>query len=102
MATSATATAKRHPGGPKDDELHERRREQILDEAAGRFAEHGYPNTDVQWIADALSVAKGTVYHYFPSKEELFRAAVRRGVDRLHRHVERAIEGLDDDSLRLM
>jgi AcrR family transcriptional regulator len=96
-----TKTTKRHPGRPKDDELQERRREQILDEAAGRFAEHGYPNTDVQWIADALSVAKGTVYHYFASKEELFRAAVRRGVDRLHQHVERAIEGIDDP-LRLI
>src|SRR2546430_16698085 len=94
-------TAKRHPGRPKDDELQERRREQILDEAAGQFAAHGYPNTDVQVIADALSVAKGTVYHYFPSKAELFRAAVRRGVDRLHQHVERATEGIDD-SLQLI
>jgi AcrR family transcriptional regulator len=95
-------TAKRHPGRPKDDELHERRREQILDEAARRFAEHGYPNTDVQWIADALSVAKGTVYHYFPSKAQLFREAVRRGVGRLHQHVERATAGMDGDPLRLM
>ena len=59
------------------------RREQILDAAAEVFAQHGYRNTDVQFVADALQVGKGTVYRYFPSKEALFLAAVDRGMRRL-------------------
>jgi AcrR family transcriptional regulator len=82
-----TLLPKRPRGRPKDDALAERRRDAILDTAAAVFAEHGYPGADVQFIADALGVAKGTVYRYFPSKEELFLAAVDRGMLRLREYV---------------
>src|SRR3954462_695441 len=74
---------KRTRGRPKDLSLHDRRREEILEKATAVFAKHGYPNTDVQFIADPLRISKGTVYRYFPSKEQLFLAAVERGVRRL-------------------
>ena len=70
------------------ENLPERRREEILDAAARVFAQHGYPGTDVQVIADRLGVGKGTVYRYFPSKQELFLAAVDRGLRRLHERIE--------------
>lgn len=82
------AETKRHPGRPRDAALLERRREEILDRAAAVFAEHGFPRTDVQWIADGLGISKGTVYRYFPTKQELFLAAVRRGVTRLYDELE--------------
>src|SRR4051794_23727412 len=94
-----TANAKRHPGRPRDDALQERRREEILDRAVTVFAEHGYANTDVQWIADALGLSKGTVYRYFTNKEELFFAAVRRGVKRMHDHMEHAKSQAGNDPL---
>jgi AcrR family transcriptional regulator len=77
-------------GRPRDDALPERRREEILERAQTLFARHGYRNTDVQWVADALRVSKGTIYRYFPSKEELFLATVRRGVRRMREHIDRA------------
>jgi AcrR family transcriptional regulator len=77
-------------GRPRDEALQERRREQILEKATRVFAEHGYPNTDVQFIADPLGISKGTVYRYFPSKEQLFLAAVERGVRQLNETMERA------------
>ena len=83
-----TALSKRPPGRPKDEALQSRRQEEILSAATRVFAESGYPNTDVQVIADRLGVGKGTVYRYFPSKRELFLAAVDRGVRRLHERVE--------------
>lgn len=79
-----TLVAKRQPGRPCDKALQQRRCEAILKVAAGLFARHGYTATDVQWIADALRISKGTVYRYFPSKEKLFLAAVERGIHRLH------------------
>lgn len=89
-------TSKRLPGRPKDQGLQERRREQILDRATEQFAEHGFPGTDVQWVADGLGLSKGTVYRYFPSKEELFLAAVLRGVGQLCDHIHAAADGEAD------
>jgi AcrR family transcriptional regulator len=83
-----TTLSKRPPGRPKDEALQSRRQEEILAAATRVFAEHGYPGTDVQVIADRLSVGKGTIYRYFPSKSALFLAAVDRGVRRLHERIE--------------
>jgi len=48
------------------------RRAQILRAAAGVFAEKGYSNSTVDEIASAAGIAKGSVYNYFKSKQELF------------------------------
>lgn len=73
-----------------------RRREQILNAAAKTFAELGYADTDVQIVADSLGVGKGTIYRYFPTKKELFLAAVERGVRQLSEEVRAAVEQRDD------
>jgi AcrR family transcriptional regulator len=77
------AKPKRGPGRPKDQGLTERRTEEILSVATEAFAENGLRGTDMQEIADRCGVAKGTVYLYFPGKDELFLATVRRVIDRL-------------------
>jgi AcrR family transcriptional regulator len=83
-------------GRPREAGLRERRREQILDAAARIFAEAGFRNTDLQQVADALGVGKGTLYRYFPSKEVLFLAAVDRGMRRLHAHVQACADAAPD------
>jgi AcrR family transcriptional regulator len=88
---------KRLPGRPPDEALQQRRREAILKQAAQLFAKHGFADTDVQWIADALSISKGTIYRYFPSKEKLFLAAVQRGVNRMRQHINAARQGASDN-----
>jgi AcrR family transcriptional regulator len=87
---------KRPRGRPKDTAQASRRREQILDIAAKTFAELGYADTDVQIVADRLGIGKGTVYRHFPSKSELFLAAVDRGVRRLSEAVRSAVDKCDD------
>ena len=82
-------------GRPPDAELQERRRAEILDAATAVFAEHGFAAADVQEIADKTGVGKGTVYRYFPSKEELFLAAVDHGMRRLKATVDAAIVGVE-------
>jgi AcrR family transcriptional regulator len=79
---------KKKPGRPRDELLRVRRQEEILDTAATIFARDGYQSTDVQLIADALQLSKGTIYRYFPSKEHLFLAAVDRGLHRLRQRVD--------------
>lgn len=78
----------RKRGRPKLAGLQERREEEILDAAASLFARHGYASTDIDSVAEALDIAKGTIYRYFPSKRELFLAAVDRGMRRLHQIIE--------------
>jgi AcrR family transcriptional regulator len=57
---------------------HERYRAELVEKCIQLFAEQGYGALTMRDIAAALSVSTGTLYHYFPSKEALFDAAVRR------------------------
>ena len=75
-------------GRPPVAGLAERRREEILAAATSAFARHGFAGSDLQKVADALRVGKGTVYRYFASKEALFLAAVDRGLRRLQARVD--------------
>jgi len=95
------AVVKRPRGRPRDGTLHERRREQILERASVVFAKVGYPNTDVQDIADPLGISKGTIYRYFPTKEQLFLATVERGVRQLDAAMDKVLQTVADPVERL-
>ena len=77
-------------GRPPDADLQERRRAEILDAATTVFSKCGFAAADVQEIADKTGVGKGTIYRYFPSKEELFLAAVDHGMRNLKLAVDAA------------
>lgn len=61
---------------PEDDELVVRRREEILRHAVVHFAHSGYAEADLDAIAADVGCAKGTLYRYFHSKEDLFTSSV--------------------------
>ena len=44
------------------------------------FAERGFAATRLEDVARCAGVTKGTLYLYFPNKEELFKAVVRQAV----------------------
>ena len=46
-------------------------REQILDAATRLFAQRGFDGTSLQGIADAVGIRKASLFHHFPSKEDL-------------------------------
>lgn len=58
--------------------LEAERREQILDAALRLWTRSGFDATTVEAIALEAGIAKGTVYLYFATKEELLAAAVER------------------------
>jgi AcrR family transcriptional regulator len=89
-------------GRPRNERLVQQRREEILDAAAQLFAEDGYSDADVQALADRLQVGKGTIYRYFPSKQELFLAAVDRGMERLHSTIEAEVAEVADPLERIV
>ena len=49
--------------------------EQIVDRAAALFAQHGFANTSLQQVADAVGYSKAGLLHHFPSKDALYAAA---------------------------
>ncbi len=51
-------------------------REKLLYAAADEFAQHGLIGANINRISLGAGLAKGTVYNYFDSKEELFYAVV--------------------------
>ena len=53
-------------------ETRETVRRRLLAEAAAHFARDGFENANINSIATAAGFAKGTIYNYFSSKEELF------------------------------
>ncbi len=53
---------------------------ELIEAALACFAERGFAATRLDDIAARAGVSKGTVYLYFPSKEELFKAVVRESL----------------------
>ncbi len=56
------------------------RPQELLDAALALFVEKGFAATRSEEIAARAGVAKGTLYRYYPSKDELFKAMVRENL----------------------
>jgi AcrR family transcriptional regulator len=53
------------------------RRQEIISAARALFLQKDYAHTTMQDVMSTLGIAKGTIYHYFASKEELLDAVVQ-------------------------
>ncbi|HAL39012.1 MAG TPA: TetR family transcriptional regulator, partial [Polaromonas sp.] len=53
---------------------------ELLDAALDLFVEKGFAATRVEEVAVRAGVSKGTLFLYFQSKEELFKAVVRENI----------------------
>jgi AcrR family transcriptional regulator len=60
---------------------HDERRSEIVSTARRLFEEREYEHTTMQDLMKELNIAKGTIYHYFASKEELLEAVVEDIID---------------------
>lgn len=65
---------------PRWERRKDARPAELLTAALDLFVERGYAATRLDDVAKRAGVSKGTVYLYFPSKEELFKAVVREGL----------------------
>lgn len=68
------------PGRQKSDD----KREAILAAASVEFGERDFHQVLMDDVSARAGVGKGTLYRYFPTKEELFIATVFRGIDEFH------------------
>lgn len=77
------------------------RRELIVAAAAELFVERGYGGTSMREIAGRVGMLAGSVYHYYPAKENLFLAVQKQGFRQIVARVEQAIRGSTDPWRRL-
>ncbi|HEX2163924.1 MAG TPA: helix-turn-helix domain-containing protein, partial [Thermoanaerobaculia bacterium] len=75
---------------------------ETIREAAGRVvARHGLAGATMDAIAEEAGVAKGTLYLYFKSREELIEKTADHALAALNRQVEAALAGAGGFSLQL-
>lgn len=69
------------------DKIPEEKKERLLRQAALIFAERGFSQTDMGELASRAKIAKGSIYNYFVSKEDLYLFVCRDALGRSRRTV---------------
>jgi AcrR family transcriptional regulator len=65
--------------------------QRIVETAQGIFSRLGFKKTTMDDIARAVFKAKSSLYHYFKSKDEIFRAVVEKEARILKEEIEKAL-----------
>ncbi len=79
------------PRGRPRDQDSAATRQRLLCEARQLFARSGYDATSNRAIATAADMTNGAIYHYFPSKAELYAAVYEEVFDRVFTEFEMAV-----------
>lgn len=67
--------------------------ERILIKSLELFSRKGYDATSVREICEAAGLAKPTLYHFFGSKEGVYRALVDESLESFRKELLRVLEG---------
>jgi AcrR family transcriptional regulator len=73
------------------------RRDALIEAAMGEFARGGLHGTKVSQVARAVGVAQPYVFTLFPTKVELFLAAVKRGFERTEELFEATAQRFEEE-----
>jgi len=78
-------------------------KEQIIDSARKIFARFGYKKTTLDEIANSIHKGKSSIYHYFNSKEEIFKEVVKKEYTFFMKDINEALSKQDSpkDKLRV-
>jgi AcrR family transcriptional regulator len=71
----------------------DQRREQLIDAALDLFSRRAPEDVSIDDIAAAAGASRPLVYHYFPGKQPLYEAALRRAGQELSRQFDEPTEG---------
>ncbi len=96
-ARRATAVA-----APSRQRRKQARPQELLDAALALFARKGFAATRTEEVAASAGVSKGTLYLYYPSKEELFKAVVRHNLSALIARGEELVGAFEGSTAELL
>jgi AcrR family transcriptional regulator len=80
---------------------HEEARMKIIDIARNIFTHFGFKKTTMEEIAHATRKGKSSIYYYFSSKEDIFKAVVEKEAEELKAELYKKIAEIDDPIERL-
>lgn len=85
----------------KQQVVAEFRCSEILDAARSVFSKSSFAEVTVDEIAAAAGLAKATVYQYFPSKQDIYLAALRAGGQELLERTKSAMDAVEGTKPKL-
>jgi AcrR family transcriptional regulator len=100
MNSAVSDPSSAEPG--KRSRRKEARPGELLDAALDLFVEKGFAATRVEEVAARAGVSKGTLFLYFPSKLELFKAVVRLNFGGRFHEWEQELERFEGSSADLL
>jgi TetR/AcrR family transcriptional regulator, cholesterol catabolism regulator len=77
------------------------RRSEIVERATALFAEAGVANVSMSDIAEAVGIQKPSLYHFFPSKEDLLREVLLPVVDQPYAELRAIAKSQADPAAKL-
>jgi AcrR family transcriptional regulator len=80
----------------------EEKAESIVEAAQKRFALYGVEKTSMREIAADIHMSKGSIYYYFPDKENLYKAVIEKEQGVFLSMLEDNIATIDDPSESLV
>jgi TetR/AcrR family transcriptional regulator len=72
----------------EEERIRARNERRILRAATDIFSRKGFDGTRIAEIAEGAELPKANVYYYFPSKEDIYRAVIRRLIEGWDRALE--------------
>src|SRR5690625_5557839 len=86
----------KHSGTSRDTQAIETKKE-ILKTAESLFAKKGYHATSIRSINQAIGVADGLTYHYFPKgKFQILQTIINEGIEQRENSLQTMIDAIDD------
>lgn len=75
------------------------RKLEIIEVSKKLFLSKGYDATSIAMILTELGIAKGTLYHHFPSKDDILLAVITDTIDKEKEKTLKLIESIEFDGL---
>jgi AcrR family transcriptional regulator len=72
--------------------MSEKKRELIIRVAQSLFARFGFKKTTMNEIAKNARMGKSSIYHYFKTKEDVFKAVIEKEIAHLREEFTKAVE----------
>ncbi len=73
----------------------------IIQAARERFAHYGFSKVTMDEIAGDVEMGKASLYYYFPTKEDLFRAVISQELNELQKNIELVFQNQDSAENKL-
>ncbi len=90
------------PSSPARQRRKEARPQELLAAALALFAEKGFAATRAEEVAIRAGVSKGTLYLYYPSKEELLKAVIRENLGLLIAEGQELVDTFEGSTASLL